>query len=519
MVEVDATSPRVARLLTEALAANPTPLRRAELVHDLGLCKRPDTLAPILSALADSDGSVRAEAAEAAALVGNADAVRPGLRKLLSDADPTVRREAVIAGAMLNDSSLITPAIGDPDESVFIVACDHAIDTEQDPAIAARFSSVSLACKLAVVRALGRHRDVNYVSLVAHELNSGDLSLKIAAIQALGSMNAKSQCGAVKLLLNDEFPSVRRTAVTALSTLALPDEQVAIARTMLKDPDLSVRQAAAAIFIAHPSADDVPSLFQQLSEDYRPLHDSAREALASAALSPIQSVNESAANLLSDANPDRRIDGSYILGHSRSDLAFQEHIGLLQDKNWSVVSQAAESLGLIGRPEAGPPLAQFASQIENVDPSSIEEDRLIAIENAFKSCGRLRFKPILPLAQRIMPQKTVYPSPLRASAIWAAGLIGDASNSQLASMCLSIANDNSPFESEDARYEAIKAIGNLHYLPALDEMRRQGKESPIPALRWIAHLVADRLAGGQPTPYIAPSIPVVAETSIRDLSQ
>jgi HEAT repeat protein len=519
IVEVNGTPPRVVQLLTDALAAHPAAVCRAEIIHDLGLCKLQEAVAPIIAAMGDSDSSVRAEAAQAAAQAGDAAAVRSGLLKLMSDSDPTVRREAVIAGAALNDSSLVKTGIADRDESVFIAACDHASDAAQDGAIAARFAGLSSACKLAAVRTLGRHRDATYASPVAGELNSADLPLKIAAITALGSMNATARCDDIKLRLSDEFPSVRRSAVIALSALATQDEQVAIARRMLKDPDLSVRQAAAEIFIAHPSADDVQSLFAQLSENYGPLHDSAREAMVSAALSSIHSVVESAAGLLSDASPDRRIDGSYILGHSHSDYAFQKHLALLQDKNWAVVRQAAESLGLIARAEAGQPLAQLASQIENVDPSSIEEDRLGAIEDAFRSCGRLRFEPILPLAQRIMPQKTVYPSPLRASAIWAAGVIGNASDTQLASMCLSIANDNSPFESEDARYEAIKAIGNLHYLPALDEMRRQGKENPISALRWISHLVADRLAGGQPTPYVAPSIRIVAETSIRDLSQ
>ena len=517
MVQVNATPPRIVRLLGEALSANPPASRRVELVRDLGLCKRADALPSIFAAMSDSDSSVRAETAHAVALIGDAEAVRSGLQKLLSDSDPAVRREAVIAAASLKDSSLVTAAIGDSDESVFIAACDHATNAEQNALIAARLPSASALGKSAILRALGRGRDNDNASLVASELNSADLSLKIAAIQALGQMNATSQCNEVKSLLSDGFPSVRRSAVKALSKLAVAEEQIMIARRMLKDPDLSVRQAAAEIFIAHPSADDVPSLFQQLSEDYGPLHDSARDALVSAALASMQSVVESSAKLLSDPDPNRRCDGSYILGRARSDAAFQQHIALLHDQNWTVVRQVAESLGQIGRADAGPPLLELASKVGTTDELSGIDDRLIAVQNAFISCGRLRFKPILPIAQRVMPEKMVYPSQLRASAIWAAGLVGDAKNSQLAAVCLAISNDNSPFESEDARFEAIKAIGNLHYSPALNEMRRQGKESPIPKLRWMAHLVADRLAGGNATPYVPPSIAVVAETSIRDL--
>jgi HEAT repeat protein len=519
IIEINATPPRVVQLLSHALSAHPSAPRRVELVRDLGLCKRSDALPSVLAAMSDPEASVRAEAAQSAALIGDNAAARSGLQKLLSDGDPAVRREVVVAAASMNDPAFITAGLKDPDDSVFAAACALATTPQHDALIAARLPSASLLGRLAAIRALGRRRAGAYASLVASQLSSGDLSLTIAAVRSLGQMKATSQRDRIKMLLSHEHPTVRRVAVAALSKLAAADEQITIARRMLKDPDLSVREAAAELFMAHPSADDVPSLFRQLSTNYGPLHDSARDALVAAALAPIPTVVDSAAKLLTDADPNRREDGSYILGRARSDAALEQHIRLLNDENWAVVRQAAESLGRIGRPEAASSLAQLAAKIETPDDSEMTDGRLAAIECAFISCGQLRYKPILPLAQRLMPQKTVYPSALRASAIWAAGLVGEANDSRLASIFLSISNDNGPFESEDARFEAIKAIGNLHYLPALNEMRRQSKESPFPKLRWMAHLVADRLAGGTPTTYTPPSVAVVAETSIRSLGQ
>ena len=142
-----------------------------------------------------------------------------------------------------------------------------------------------------------------------------------------------------------------------------------------------------------------------------------------------------------------------------------------------------------------------------------------AIGNALLSCGRLRYKPALEVAKPLVPKKMTCPVIIRGPAIWAAGVLGDADDRQLAGQFLSIYKDNSPFEVQDARFESIKAIGNMRYTPALEEMSQQGRENALADLRWMAHAVADRLAGGPPTPYTPPSVSEVAETSIRSIEQ
>jgi HEAT repeat protein len=514
---VNSTPPRTVELLSQALDADPAEPRRVELVRDLGLCELPSAAPAILAAMSDPDASVRAEAATAAALNGDSSAVRSGLQKLLSDSDPAVRREALVAGDSMHDETFVAAGLQDPDESVFAAACARATTSQHYSLIARRFPSESRLGKLAAIRALGSRITGAYAPLVASQLNSDDLSLVIAAVKSLENMDATSQRDNIVPLLNHQHPTIRRVAVEALSRLADSDQQIAVAKTILADPDFSVRQAAAELLIAHPSGDAVPYLLKQLTENYPPLRDSARDALVAAALLPVPAVIESAATMLTNADPDRREDGSYILGHARSDVALQQQITLLNDANWMVVGQAAESLGRIGRPEAGPALAQLADTVREFDETWMSNRRLTAVESAFISLGQLHYKPALPLLKWVMPQKTAYPAELRTRVIWASGLIGDADDRELAAICLSISNDNSPFESEDARFEAIKAIGNLHYLPALDEMRRQATESPFPTLRWMAHLVADRLDGGRPTTYTPPTTTVVAETSIMVL--
>lgn len=512
------TSPRVVQLLAEALAAKPATPRRVALVRDLGRCKLAAALPHVVAAATDPDAAVRAEAARSIAALDDPSAAAT-VHKLLGDADTRVRREAVRAGAALDDQAVITGGLNHQDETVFAAACAFAATPEHAATIAARLPSLPPRARLAAIRALGRQRATAHAQVVAAQSSSTDLALAIAAMEALGQMRAASEVAAVHALLSHPHPTARRAAVTALGGTAKADEQVLVARRMLADADLTVREAAARLLVANPAADAVPLLVQQLSAGYPPLRDAARDALVSSAAVAMTSVVDAGSTLLNHPDPRRREDGSFILGRIRSDAALQRHIELLGDPDWGVVGQAAQSLGHIGRREAGPQLARLAAQPARAgDAGPTAAARADAIGSAFIACGRLRHQPIVNLAKPIIADKVSSPRAVRVPAIWAAGAAADAADADLANRLLSVYHDNSPYEVEAARFEAAKGLGNMRYTPALDVMRQQGKENPLPTLRWIAHRVADRLAGAaEPTPYTPPSVPYVADTSIREL--
>jgi HEAT repeat protein len=518
-IERNDTPPRVVQLLTNALAANPTALQRVELVRDLGQCKMASALPAVLKAASDPDPAVRAEAARSLALIGDRAAAESGLQKLLSDAVPAVRREAVRAGAALNVPSLVTAGLNDANESVFTAACAVAATAEHANQIATRMPSLSPQAKLVAVRALGRQGAVALAQLVTAQLASKDVPLTIAAIEVLGQMKAASESAAVREILGHPHPTARRAAVITMSALAGADEQIAIARRLLGDADLSVRAAAVRLLAAHPSPDLLPSLVAQLGAGHRSLGDAARDALVAAGNVDAQATISAATKLLDDADPRRREDGSFVLGRLRSDAAYERHLRLLEDPDWQLVSQAAESLGLIGRPEAAPRLAKIAARSVKAEELNLDDAAQVhAVSNAFIACGQLRYKPVLESANTVIPAKRTYSVAIRAPAIWAAGAASDADNAELASALLSVARDNGPFEADDARFEAIKAVGNMGYKPALDGLRRDAAESLHPRFRWMSHIVADRLAGTK-TPYVPPEVTVTADTSIRDLTR
>lgn len=513
--ESNTTSPRVVELLTEALRANPIVPHRVELVGDLGRCGLPAALPPLISAMSDPAPAVRAEAARAAAELGDAAAI-PALKALLADGNSNVRREAIRAGAALNDGLFVITGLKDTDESIFAAACALATNEEHDELIAARLASTSMNARTIGVRALGRRGAVHHASVIAEQLDTTDTPLIVAAIDSLREIKATVYLASVRRFLDHPHPTVRRAAVMSMATLGSPQDQVSIAGQMLDDPDLSVRHAAVDLVVAYPSVELIPRIVPQLGAEHRPLNGAARRALVAAAVAPMQLAIDFAVSLLDDPDPKRREDGSFILGRARTEAGLERHIQLLKDPDWGVVHQAAESLGYIGSTNATTALAALVNVTKDQsDLRSIDSTKARAIGAAFIACARLDFQPALATARPYIPDKMNCPIEIRGPAIWAAGVLGDPEDRALADAFLSVARDTSPFETEDARFEAIKAIGNQGHLTILDAMRQEGAQNPIPRLRWMAHTVADRMAGGESS-YIPPSMPAVAQTSLQD---
>ncbi len=514
------TPARVIELIGKALAANPPPSRRAELVRNLGECRLPAGVPAVVGAMADPDATVRAEAARACAMIGDPSGIK-ALEELLKDSDPAVRAAAIRAGASLNQDSFVTAGLGDSNQDCFMAAAPHASGPAHFELIAARMASLSGSARCVAARALSRSASMEHAALVASQLSGDNVPLIVVAIESLAKSKAVLHADSVRAMLSHPHPTVRRAAVRSMRVFAEGVDQAAIATKALADEDLSVRQAACELLNANPTQEAIPVLAQQLSAGYRPLRLAAREALISGDAVAQEQVRNVAAAMLSDVDHDRRIDGSYILGHLKSDVAFERHLQLLDDGDWVIVQQVVESLGEIGRTEAAERIVKIAKRAqpdEAAGASAPNEPE--AIGAAFVACGKLHYKPIFRLAREIVPQKLTSPIAIRSRAIWAAGVLGAADDGDLASALLSVANDNSPYENELARFEAIKALGNQHHLAALEELQRQSREQSIPSLRWIAYLVARRLQGGNASePYTPPTLTHIAETSIQDLSQ
>src|SRR5947208_979036 len=111
-------------------------------------------------------------------------------------------------------------------------------------------------------------------------LCSGDIGQRAAATRALGELANPACADAVMKMLADPHPTVRREAIIALGKLADATTAQPRAIAMLGDPDPTVRQGAATVLTPMPTTAALAALAAQLDQEYAPLHQALREALA-----------------------------------------------------------------------------------------------------------------------------------------------------------------------------------------------------------------------------------------------
>src|SRR5689334_15222765 len=123
--------PRTAELLGEAYRRrDPVVATRVRLVCELGTTGIPAAAPYVGEAMSDPAAAVRAEAARAAAAVGEASLL-VGVEGLLKDADAEVRREAVVAACALarmnhRATAAVETGLGDRDPNVVAAAVRSA---------------------------------------------------------------------------------------------------------------------------------------------------------------------------------------------------------------------------------------------------------------------------------------------------------------------------------------------------------------------------------------------------------
>ena len=165
----------------------------------------------------------------------------------------------------------------------------------------------------------------------------------------------------------------------------------------------TVRQAAASVLGTVLSAEVAPALIPQLSDPYQPLWKASRDALVHAPTGPTrEKVIQLAGELLDNADPRRRQDGSYLLGRFRSDYRYERHLQLLGDNDIELIGQVAESMGLIGRQEARPGIVALAQVADGQRPGK----KVQAAVKALIAGGRLGASELIPTCLSILAKET-----------------------------------------------------------------------------------------------------------------
>lgn len=524
---VNTTSPRTATLLAEALAAEKVPFRRIQFVHDLGESRRAEAIATVVAALSDPDAQVRVTAADAvyvlgvedlrskasrAMLVNNAETIGR-LRKLIADVDPAARGAALRALSQIEPGGdAVRVALQGTDEALLSAAIDCARSADEGGALLARLKTVPEPLRPRAIVVVGRTGPAGGAVQLA-QLASGTLPVPelAAACQAMGMTKSPDVLARLTELLGHSHSVVRREAMLALGQCASAGTSRQVSVRMLGDRDATVRQAAASVLGGVLNAEVAPVLIPQLGDPYEPLWKASRDALVQAPAGPTrEKVIQLAGDLLDNADPRRREDGSYLLGRFRSDYRHERHLQLLGDDDIALMGQVAESMGLIGRQEARPGIVALAQVAAGNRPGK----KIQAAVKALIAGGRLGASELIPACVNILakdPRESFHPA--RAAAVFVIGVTGKADTPAVNSLYSVL---GSSFDTPLTRFETVKALGNLRQHDGVDASS-EFPYSKTPALQWIIQWAIARITG-QPEEHPPTPTMWMAETSIRDLS-
>ena len=434
---------------------NPDAMERARILAEIGSCKLPNGAKYAQKGMSDAEPLVRAQAAKAAGSVGD-KTLLDDLKKLAGDSDPRVRAAAVQAAGALGGEAIVATGLSDADASVVVAAVGSALPGNAD-AIAKALPGYPSATQLAAIRTLGRLGSDKYAGVVSPLLTSPSVAVRAAAVEAMGQMKATASAAAVEPLLADKHATVRRNALTATASLVPAAELQKRAIAALADVDLSVRENAANLLAKSPTADAVDALAGNLASESERLHVAARNALIAIGQPAVPKSEQ----LLTDADPRRREDASYILGQLKSDASIDKHVALLSDKDWQVVRQAAESLGKVGRKEAVPELVRLANlagaPLEGYPPDQAPFV-VGAIERSIVACTAFDERSIIPVCQKVLPDKVHVASGIRAGAAYALGRMDDPKG-KVPGVYNRILGDME--DGGDVKLESLKGLGHM----------------------------------------------------------
>jgi len=531
VVVINGHSARTAELLGDAYRRRePLVWKRTQYVADLGAVALPAGAPFVIDAMSDPAPHVRAEAARAAAQIGEASLL-PHVEKLIGDTDAVVRREAVLAAGSLarrhnQSTTAIARGLTDPQPPVVAAALQAAWTAQHAAAAAAKLPSLPPELQVEAAVALARMKDADHAPALLPMLG-GDVAQRVAALQAFGEIARPGQHDAIAKMLTDAHPTVRRAAITAIGRLDPDVTRGPVAIKMLQDADPTVREAAVRVLTPVATSQALSAIAQQLDVDYAPLHAATRQALIRPADDAMRAATIAlAADMLAHANLRRQEDASYVLGRLRSDANFDGHVALLKwdaasaaKLDWSLIAQAAESMGLIRNPKSADALMTLVAAAPDALAKTRRpqrNDMARAMSNALVAAGRLGHRAALAESVRILklnPEDC--PVDLRAAAAFAIGVLSDPGAAPPEGVNF-FAIYSSPFEGRATKIEAIKAPGNMCHAGSADRLKEISTTDGTADLRWLAHWSYQRCANQQ-VPYVAPRTRHEPPVTINDL--
>jgi HEAT repeat protein len=186
--------PETCQALRTALRSRHPEVRFQAVVSYVETCPEPQ-LSALKPLLRDEDAKVRANAARAAARLG--DEARAELHRALADADAIVRAEVALGLARIGeapDAEALRSALGDPEllpEALEAIAALELRSLQEDAAAIAQSLLQPLAHKVAAARALIRLGDARGLPALRSVLRAFRADARSFAVQVVGELRLR----------------------------------------------------------------------------------------------------------------------------------------------------------------------------------------------------------------------------------------------------------------------------------------------------------------------------------------
>ena len=393
--------------LVPALAQDRSLSVRSAAARALGLVQERSTVPALVRALGDRSATVRREAAFALGLMGDttvvaaiasrwehepdaharetmvtalgylgAQAGAPTVGRALAQKLEPERWAAALAAARIRARLLTTPlteAADDPrPETRWRVA--YALGRVGEPGVAPALRNLARdpteMVRLFAARGLGDARDSASAALLASMLHDESWRVRVNAVHALGALGARAQAPAVRALLTDRHAHVRWEAASALGLLADSASVPALTRA-LGDSATGVVQGAAISLLQIQGARAIPTIAPEL--DLLPgfLRSGLMEALGS--VPGPMALEILLARSRDGSDPPEAAGAAAGLAKRVADLAtvLPALRALLDARDFTVVSNAADALGQLGDSASVPLLAKLLARHGTTEDADI----------------------------------------------------------------------------------------------------------------------------------------------------
>ncbi|NCQ70079.1 MAG: PBS lyase [Microcystis aeruginosa W13-15] len=353
----------------------------------LSLLLNPEEVSALMTALTNSDETVRSKAIESLGetldKIGNPETMS-GLSMALEDSNNPLRYYlAILLTVYLNEKGnpealpILIKALNHSDKYVRRMAVSGLGDSDNPevvPALIMMLNDSDYEVRFKATMALGNIGNPKTIPALIEGLNDANKYVRFVSADALSKMGNLEVIPTLIEGLNDSEESIRLSVIGMVILLSTIDNYIVIPILIeaLKNSDKNVRGFAAQTLGNIGNSEAIPALIEALNDE-----DNQVKNIAQLALSKMGNSETISALIRVLKDSDENLNVKVWVALALSDIGNSEVVSALivalKDSNKYVRHLSAKALGEIGNPEAVPALTEALTDADDYVLESVAE--------------------------------------------------------------------------------------------------------------------------------------------------